>query len=462
MAERVPSDDHQAAEQALATAVDARDAVGAESALDRLAEYPAGRQQGTKLIAEAILAARDGDEKRAIFDFLGPALIARMHFVSGTDGRFAQAMMRTSWPDETAARLLAASDLVPGDAGLAYQYVRFLARLDRPEKIVRFIGHRNEVFGDPANLLTLPAGTKLTDEQRDAVRAYVETIDPDTPKAMRILAVRWLMNHGLWEAARSAAKRLGVKGSAFRATGMILDLIEAAPGADGRPEPFGGAVDVYLRRAPDSKGLVLLFGGVGDGNLLTLSLVDRYLAALGLSSLMMRDNHRMVFMQGVRSLAPDRDGTIDRLRAIIDDLGVERLYTLSTSGGGFGAMTYGLMLKAARCLCFSPVSRIAGVAEHDPRTPLIRERLERQIPPEEWDIIDWIGRTEHRMPISLYYGRDRAVDRFHAERLAGQPHIDLVPVDSGGKGSALLAVAAQRDLGDVIARSFGLESALSA
>ncbi|QLC25870.1 hypothetical protein HFP57_13115 [Parasphingopyxis algicola] len=458
MAESGPSDEQEAALQAAADRIDDRDTAGAEAALERLAEYPAGRQQGTKLIAEAIFAARDDDEKRAIFDFLSPAVIASLHFVSGTNGRFARAMMMTSWHDETAALLRAACDLVPDDAGLAYQYVRFLTRIDRPDELKRFIDERDEMFGDPANLMALLPGTGLTAEQRDAVRTLVEEMGPDTPKATRLLAVRWLANHGMWEAAAGAAHRLGVKGSAFRATGMLLDLIDEAPDTGSRPEPFEGADDVYLRRAPESGGLVLLFGAVGDANLLTLWLIDRYLAALGLSSLIMRDNHRMVFMQGVRSLAPDRDGTIDRLRAIIDDLGVERLYTLSSSGGGFGAMAYGLMLTAERCLCFSPVSRIGGVAEHDPRTPVIRERLERQCPPAEWDILDWIDRTEHRMPISLYYGRDKAVDRFHAEHLAGQPDVNLFPVESGGKGGSLLAVAAQRDLGEVIARAFDLES----
>lgn len=301
---------------------------------------------------------------------------------------------------------------------------------------------------------------------------HLEAFQPENP--------RWA-----FEAVRILLKldRQGEAAAAFRAASLrwpraMSDehLRSLVPGADLSIENTRNALaehcppDSALKRpvlADDEAAevqvvrgerdvVVLVFTGLADRLVMPLSLFDRYLAALDVSAIYLRDRRRMAYLHGVRGLGRDYDETLASLKQRIEQLGARDIHTLGNSAGGLGAIAYGLDLRAKSILCFATPCYIKDDAgDWDPRAPVFAQRLRALTTPEQRDFRARLEAMADPPKVELWFGADAADDRRHAETLAGAPGVSLHPVAGMEGHGALFALAQEGGLGPALEAHIG-------
>lgn len=214
-----------------------------------------------------------------------------------------------------------------------------------------------------------------------------------------------------------------------------IDIWADAPDSVPRPARFrrplivddGSAV---LTSVPGESGVTLLgFAGLANRFMAPVEWVDAFCAAHNHSAVYLRDTDRTLFQGGVPSLAPDLEGTIDALRGMLSRLNTRRLICLGTSGGGFGAIRYGMRLEAAHILCASPPTSFDVVDSiGDDRARLLVQRMAAQFGKENLDMLADVRAGGGKTRLTIWFGADAREDAAHARHLEGQPGVTLVPV----------------------------------
>lgn len=152
------------------------------------------------------------------------------------------------------------------------------------------------------------------------------------------------------------------------------------------------------------------------------------LAQYGANVIYLRDLSENMYLTGIDSLG-GMASTLAQLRECILSLGTQKLVFVGNSGGVFGALYYGALLKADEILLFAgPTSLDIGFQETERQAyPRLNElRRAAQI---EWPDLREIYQ-QNGIPVSLYFGNENRVDRLQAENLAGLPNVGLHPVAS--------------------------------
>jgi len=204
------------------------------------------------------------------------------------------------------------------------------------------------------------------------------------------------------------------------------------------------------------KAAVIVFTGLADRLVMPLPVFDRYLAALDLTAVYLRDKHRIGFFNGVKSLAGDYDGTIGALRSLLAEKGIATVHTLGNSAGGMAAVSYGIDLGADKVLAFSaPVALVAGTKNVDFRTAVFADRLLHGVPEAQRDFRGRLEAAERPPEVHLYYGAEMPEDVYHATFLEGRPGVRLHPLTGLAGHGALFRVALNGELRKVFAELFG-------
>jgi tetratricopeptide (TPR) repeat protein len=185
--------------------------------------------------------------------------------------------------------------------------------------------------------------------------------------------------------------------------------------------------DVLLAEVQGAQTAVLVFTGTNDELSLPLPLFDRYLAALNLTTIYLKDFNRLRFLQGIRSLSDDYAGTIQALRKMVNHLGVTRLCAIGNCVGGFAAIRYGVELGAHRILAFgSPTfSSNDPLMNMEEGRRFMRTRLEAKVPSEMTDLKPFLESRRHSSRIELFYEEQDPRDRMNALRLSGLTGVTL-------------------------------------
>lgn len=431
----------------VAESLSRRDARGLAVAVRELRPGPA-RTQAQHEFWNAVAAAESPAEIVTLMAMLTPGILKRLP----VDRRFGGAA-RGMEGERLAGRIRAASDLAPDSRTLALIYVRLLDRLERRAEIAPFLAGRGEVFDDVEALMQLDHLAPRDSATRAAITAHIEELDTDSPADIRRRAVRWLLDRGEIEAACDVAARLEVDVDRAE-TGEATRLVSRAPPGWPRLAPIDEDREVMIGRSEGDRGAVLLFRGRGDDKTTMAHVIDRHVASLGLSLVYLRDEHRLLYLQGLRSLAPDRASTIARLKEILAGMGP--IYVIGISAGGAGAVLYGVELGARAALCFSPVTDLRpSVREIDKRGRAVEIRVLGQYDANGFDMLPILEGAA--MPVTIYYGRDHPEDRYHAERMADCPNVTLCPIVDSPAHATLLEVGMRENLSQVFARAFGLD-----
>jgi hypothetical protein len=187
--------------------------------------------------------------------------------------------------------------------------------------------------------------------------------------------------------------------------------------------------DMQIVRKPGAAVTFVVFCGIRHGFGIQLNILHHcWLAQRRVNVIYVRDYAQNMYLTGIESLG-DVESTIRHLREQLSRLGTKKLICVGNSGGVFGALYYGALLKADASLLFAgPSSLDIGLQETERQSyPRLSEL--RQAGKIDWPNIREIYQ-QNGMPVSLYFGADNRVDRMQAENLAGVPNVQLEAVPS--------------------------------
>ena len=162
-----------------------------------------------------------------------------------------------------------------------------------------------------------------------------------------------------------------------------------------------------------------------------VNLVHQWLGRLPASLVYINDSRDLGGGCGFATLGPDRDAAVAGLQRVVNDVGGKRIYALGVSRGGYAALYYGLALGAASVLSLSgPTDYTPAFMETlGPLSEPYRDLCARA-PDYIGNLRDDYAAANHRPLVLLAYAAGEPRDRGHAQRMAGLPNVELVPVDA--------------------------------
>jgi hypothetical protein len=188
------------------------------------------------------------------------------------------------------------------------------------------------------------------------------------------------------------------------------------------------ASDILLRLVPDSKRLVVAFGGLRGSIGMPPFEFLRSLDELRLNRAFLRDKEQAWYHRGVCGVGGDIDSVAARLRELAE--GMEAVFTIGNSAGGFGALLFGALLSC-EVHAFSPQTYIdpeLRKAHGDTRWDRLVRALGEDMDPRYADLRSVIA--ESRATCHVYYPTQVRMDVIHAEHLGGLPQVTLHALDS--------------------------------
>lgn len=251
-----------------------------------------------------------------------------------------------------------------------------------------------------------------------------------------------------YEAITASAKFVGESADIQRAIDIIQD-INTELRLDGvknvidfckdlippeRPLLVGSIRDDAFRISEPGKSRAIVFVFTGYGQRtgpVPFALIDRFFAGHGVAVATFLDAHNCLFWKGVPALGGNFNDTISHMRKLTDTMGIEKVYTLGTSGGGFAAMAYGCELRAKRAVSFSGPTdlRKEFLDTHgDTRGQSIIHSLQKRLDNTQLNLRSWLEACEHRCPIHAYYCEQERRDVVQANNISHLDQVFLHPV----------------------------------
>jgi tetratricopeptide (TPR) repeat protein len=279
---------------------------------------------------------------------------------------------------------------------------------------------------------------------------------PSAP-ALRALA----MTYGFCspdELAPAAADPLDIAGSRER---ELRQIMQRAPEDSALSRPVVAedkARDVLVAEAPGAKTVVLVFTALNDVMSMPLPLFDRYLAALGVTAIYLKDFRRLRYLGGIASLGTDYPTTVPALRQLCGRLQAKRLCAIGYSAGGYAAIRYGVELAAARIVSFAGDTHMVRdpAARWERGYRLIRERVRAKFDDAEIDLRQVLTARRSSATIELVYPAAWPRDRAQAMHLSGIAGVALHPVTGCDDHNLLSWLALHADLPAMFGRLLGV------
>jgi hypothetical protein len=228
----------------------------------------------------------------------------------------------------------------------------------------------------------------------------------------------------------------------------------------GRGNGFGrwrdnAKLDVQVIPRPGADKTMIIFCGFRHRFVFAMNLFYHgWLAAYPVNVIVLRDWERMLYMDGVSSIGPLED-TVDELKRILASLGSKKTVTVGNSGGGLGALHYGVLLDAADTITFGPTIDIPfslTYAGRRMKTRLIDFRDEGRI---VWPDIPKLLADNPQVNSVVFYAEQNEIDRTHAELLKGLPNVTLSMVKDEDAHVLLPTLAVQGRLEDALSKALG-------
>jgi tetratricopeptide (TPR) repeat protein len=209
----------------------------------------------------------------------------------------------------------------------------------------------------------------------------------------------------------------------LRAYADATNVPTAALDAD-KTRLITAAGDILIERAPDSRSLVLAFGGLSTMFGGVAEDMGFLVNRTRINAMFVSDPQRLFMLGGFASVG-DYAATIAWLKALREAWSLENFYCLGLSGGGYPALRYGLDLGARRVLTFAAPTQITpGITAIDKRATALAHRVLTRKPDMCVNLRDEIAKHGDAAPeIINYYGTEMAEDAYHARNIEGLPTV---------------------------------------
>jgi tetratricopeptide (TPR) repeat protein len=190
------------------------------------------------------------------------------------------------------------------------------------------------------------------------------------------------------------------------------------------------AGDVLIERVPESRALLVGFGGLSTMFGGMAEDMGFLVQTVRVNTLFVSDPQRLLMLGGFASIG-EYWTTIGWIKDLKQAWGIDHIYTLGLSGGGFPALRYGLDLDATRILTFAaPTELTATLSQIDKRGTAILHRLWTRRPHMCVNLREEIARLGAAAPeIINYYGADMPEDAYHARNIEGLPTVSSRAVE---------------------------------
>lgn len=221
--------------------------------------------------------------------------------------------------------------------------------------------------------------------------------------------------------------------------------------------------EVLIGASSPGRPAVLVFTAANDQFGFPIAVFDRYLAAMDVTGIYVRDFSRLLFLRGVASLADTYEGTQAAIRERVKLLGASGLCTMGISGGGLAAIRYGVELGASHVISFSGDTnrRIKGTIAtiEDPDVKFIAWRVREKIPGDMVDVGPLLRGRSNLPAITLVYGEAAKADRDQASYLADIANVRLHPLAGVAEHRAMPKMASEAGFVDFLRGALGLAPA---
>lgn len=243
------------------------------------------------------------------------------------------------------------------------------------------------------------------------------------------------------------------------------EIAAKAPDARERIRPlvvFDPRKDVQIATVEGAQCTLLIFTGANDGLSMPLPIFDRYLAALQLNAVYLKDFKRLRFLHGIQSLGSTYQAMLVGLRAIIEQLGTPRFCVLGTCTGAFSAIRCGVELGAEHILAFGPPTQPVDETHEgmDEGRRFLARRLKENVSADVQDLKPFLEGGVGGSRIDLFFDEDDPLGREHAMHVSEVAGLTLRP-QAELKGFERLSrfMMAERNPCGSLAQLLGIEHA---
>ncbi len=187
----------------------------------------------------------------------------------------------------------------------------------------------------------------------------------------------------------------------------------------------------------------VLFSFVAGGRMgLPTGVVHRWLRRLGVHLVYLRDRSGRLYLRGVEALGGTYEGTLDGMHGVARELGASRILCMGLSNSGYAALRYGLDLKAAAALSFSPVTHLPP-GQVAPAVAELRRRGATDVTEAElagMDLKPKIIAAGAATRLRIVFGEANPADRMQAEHVRDLPGVSLGPLPIAGHNALYRSV----------------------
>ncbi len=140
--------------------------------------------------------------------------------------------------------------------------------------------------------------------------------------------------------------------------------------------------------------------------------------------------------------------------------GQRELVFIGSSGGGYGAIRWGLEVGARKVIGFSTPTTVRadfGRVTGDERAKILIRRVQNAVPLPEQDLAGLSRAKSGTTSIDLLYGADNRIDSLHARNLEGIAGVSLHPLEGVQDHSILLPLVKAENFTDRLANLIGVD-----
>ncbi|HYD72389.1 MAG TPA: hypothetical protein VEF55_04580 [Candidatus Binatia bacterium] len=184
------------------------------------------------------------------------------------------------------------------------------------------------------------------------------------------------------------------------------------------------AGDMLMERVPDSRALLVAFGGLSTMFGGTAEDMRFLVQNARINALFVSDPQRLFMLGGFASIG-DYWASVAWIADLKQAWAIENIYCLGLSGGGYPALRYGLDTGARRILTFAAPTEITPtITQHDKRATALTNRVLSRCPGMCVNLRDEIAKHGASAPeIINYYGAGMPEDAYHARNIEGLPTV---------------------------------------